>query len=134
MEEKIETLLKKFSFFETWEEKYTYLIELGKKLPPMAPTLKTDRYKVSGCISQVWIVLHEENKKLFFEADSDAHIVRGLIYVLREIFLGISFEQALTIDIPRFFQEIGFDDALSPTRSNGFFSMVNHIQSFCKQK
>ena len=84
--ESLERLLDDFDFLETWEEKYQYLIDLGEKLPPLEESYKTDAFKVSGCQSQVWLVPEIKEGKFYFKADSDAIIVKGIIYVLEVIY------------------------------------------------
>lgn len=125
----VSELIENFSFLGDWEERYGYLIELGKELPPMAENDKNDRTKVEGCMSQVWLKTTENNGVLTFTADSDAHIVRGLIAVLQIILSGRTPDEILKTDVESVFKQLGLDSHLSPTRRNGFFSMVERIKS-----
>ena len=126
----IEELLENFALFDDWEDRYQYLIELGNKLPPMAEEHKTDLNKVDGCISQVWIVIQpDENGKFDFLADSDAHIVRGLIAILRVLYTGEGSENAAQHDIEEIFNQLGLQQHLSVNRRNGFYAMVERLKN-----
>ncbi len=125
----ITELVEDFALFDDWEERYRYLIDLGRKLPPMDEALKTDENMVRGCTSRVWMVGRVEEGKLFFVADSDAHIVRGLIALLSMAYNGKTLEEIRNIDIDAAFKEIGLDQHLSPNRRNGFFAMVERIKA-----
>lgn len=127
--ETLDELKDNFDLFEDWEERYRYLIDLGRKLPKVDDSLKTDEFIVRGCTSQVWLIPEIKDDTLHFQADSDAHIVRGLIAVLMAAFQGQKLSDVKTIDIEQAFREIGLDQHLSPNRRNGFFSMVEKIQS-----
>lgn len=122
-------LIENFSFLEDWEDRYAYLIELGKELPPMDPADKNDQTKVEGCMSQVWLKTNVDNGVLTFIGESDAHIVRGLIAVLRIILSGKTKEEIRQTDVEAVFKQLGLESHLSPTRRNGFFAMVERIQS-----
>jgi cysteine desulfuration protein SufE len=129
----IEQLIENFELFDSWEDRYQYLIDLGKNVPPLPKELKTDEYKVRGCTSQVWFVPNEEEIKkgrVSFEGESDAFIVSGLIAILKIIYNGKSIEEAKTINIDDIFKKLGLEGHLSPTRRNGFFSMVSRIHSW----
>jgi cysteine desulfuration protein SufE len=122
-------IIEEFSLFEDWEDKYSYIIDLGKKLPLLDEKHKTDYNMVVGCSSQVWLISYKENSnKYFFLADSDAYIVKGLIAILLRIFSGKTAEEIQNIDIEDFFLSLGLKQHLSPNRSNGFFAMVNKIK------
>ena len=130
---KTQQLIENFALFDSWEDRYQYLIDLGKNLPALPKELKTDEYKVRGCTSQVWFVPNEEEiKKGFvsFEGESDAFIVSGLIEILKIIYNHKPIEEAKTIDVQDIFKKLGLEGHLSPTRRNGFFSMVQKIQSW----
>jgi cysteine desulfuration protein SufE len=118
-----------FAFLDDWTEKYRYLIELGAELPPMPEELKVDEHKVKGCMSQVWLVGTVEDGKLKFLADSDAHIVRGLVALVLMIFGGKTPEEARDLDAKTVLAELELDKHLSPGRSNGLHSMIGRIQS-----
>lgn len=125
----LQDIVENFALFDDWEERYRYLIDLGKQLPPMDDSLKTDENFVRGCTSQVWMVAEDRAGVYHFTADSDAHIVRGLIAVLLSAYQGKSAEEIAAIDIDAAFQEIGLDQHLSPNRRNGFFAMVEKIKA-----
>jgi cysteine desulfuration protein SufE len=135
----IDELIGNFQLFDDWEARYSYLIDLGKKLPPMADSDKTAQTKVSGCTSQVWIKRinsdpdRENESQLDFIADSDAHIVRGLIAILMVVYAGKPAKRIAEIDIEAIFNEIGLSDHLSPNRRNGFYSMVERIKALAGQ-
>ena len=118
-----------FELFDDWEERYRYLIDLGRALPKMNDDVKIEDNIVRGCTSQVWMTSRVENDRFYFEADSDAHIVRGLIALLMAAYQGKTLADIRQIDIEQIFQEIGLDQHLSPNRRNGFFAMVERIKS-----
>ncbi len=126
---KIDEVIENFSLFDDWEDRYRYLIDLGRKLPPMDDSLKTDETLVRGCTSRVWMVAHVNNGVFHFEADSDAHIVRGLVALLMEIYQDRPISEFSGIDIEGMFKAIGLDQNLSPNRRNGFFAMVERIKA-----
>ncbi len=127
----IKELVDNFSLMDDWEDRYKYLIDLGAALPDMPEALKTETSKVRGCMSQVWIVLGwDADKRLTMLADSDAQIVRGLIAVLRTVFVGKTADEIANIDIEAEFAQLGLDQHLSPNRRNGFFSMVERVKAF----
>lgn len=130
--ESLNDLKENFDLFDDWEERYRYLIDLGRKLPQIDDSLKTEEYLVRGCTSQVWLIPEIKDDTLYFQADSDAHIVRGLIAVLVSAYQGQKLSDLKNIDVEAAFKEIGLDQHLSPNRRNGFFSMVERIQSFGK--
>lgn len=130
----IEKLIKTFELLGDWTERYRYLISLGKKLPPMDDALKTEETRVRGCQSQVWLVAAPSGDAgaLTFVADSDAHIVRGLVAMLLILYSGKTPEQILAIDAEDVFSQLGLDKHLSPSRANGVFSMVGRIRDFAR--
>ena len=126
----IDELTETFELFDDWEDKYRFLIELGGKLPPMADALKNTETKVEGCTSQVWIVIKPtDDETIDFWADSDAHIVRGLIAVIYAIFHGRPLSEAQDIDVDGYFERLGLGSHISPNRRNGFFAMVERIKA-----
>jgi len=128
----IEELVDDFDFFDTWEERYRYLIDLGRDLPDLDASLKTEAHRVRGCISKVWVVPRVDPgppKKLRFDADSDSAIVRGLVALARAMFDGKTAEEVAAVDIDDVFGRIGFDAHLSVNRRNGFQSMVRKIKA-----
>ena len=122
-----------FALFDNWEDRYRYLIDLGQRLEPMDPALKTADRLVKGCTSRVWMVseIREEGgRKIYhFEADSDAQIVKGLIYILVIAYQGKPVDEIAAVDIERAFDRLGLGGHLSPSRRNGFFAMVEHIKA-----
>lgn len=120
-------LIENFSYLSDWEDKYHYLIELGNSLPPFDEANKTEENKVEGCMSQVWFTHHLENQKHFFNATSDAHIVRGLEAILLSLINNKTTDEIQSLNISLFFKQIGLQEHLSPTRRNGFFAMVERI-------
>lgn len=122
-------LADEFELLGDWEERYRYVIELGKDLAPLTDAERTDLYKVRGCASQVWLVTEAlENGKLGFRGDSDAHIVSGLIAILLRLYSGRSPEAILAFDAKAGFDKLGLAGALSAQRSNGLASMVARIR------
>ncbi|MBU6475273.1 MAG: SufE family protein [Alphaproteobacteria bacterium] len=127
----IEEIVDNFGLFDDWEDKYTYLIDLGRALPPMDAGLKTEETRVKGCISKIWMVLGwDENGRLSLTADSDAQIAKGLVAVLYAAFQGRTPEEAAAVDIDAIFGRMGLDRYLTPNRRNGFYSMVERIRAF----
>ena len=129
----LEELTANFALFDNWEERYKYLIDLGKSLTPMDETLKTEATMVKGCTSQVWMICQinnetDEGSAYHFTADSDAHIVKGLIAILLSAYEGKTAEEIRAVDIDAAFRQIGLDQHLSPNRRNGFFAMVERIR------
>ena len=119
-----------FSFFSDWEERFQYIIDLGKSLPDLPDNFKTDEFKVKGCTSQVWLFPEKIDDKFYFRADSNAFIVRGLIYIILAAYNGKSAGEILSVDIKQVFLRLGLEQNLSPNRRNGFFSMVEKIESY----
>jgi len=137
IEDTAEELIEDFSFLDDWEDRFRYVIDLGKELAPMDDTLKTEETKVRGCTSQVWIVPSETTdaqgrKVLCFLADSDAHIVRGLIAILLRLYSGRTPQEILSLDIKATIDRLGFAQHLSPNRANGLFSMVERIRGMAQ--
>jgi|TARA_R110002124_G_scaffold64985_2_gene177558 cysteine desulfuration protein SufE len=126
----ISELIENFSFFDDWEDRYSYLIDLGDKLPPMDAALKNDINYVRGCTSKVWMVGHfDDNGLLNILADSDAKIVRGLVAILFSIYTGKNKTEIKATDITDIFTQLGLEGHLSPSRRNGFYAMVERIQT-----
>jgi len=122
-------IAEEFAFFGDWTERYQYLIDLGRKLPPYPDALKTDDRKVSGCQSQVWLDVSGDVQRLDFIATSDSSIVTGLIALLLRVYSGRSAREILDTE-PRFIEAIGLARHLSPTRSNGLASMLATIKQY----
>jgi cysteine desulfuration protein SufE len=131
----IDTIRSDFALLEDWEDRYRYVIELGRSLPPLPEALRTDANKVRGCASQVWLASATgptatgNAPVLAFKGDSDAHIVRGLIAILFALYQGRTAAEILTTDARAVFAELGLGEHLTRQRSNGFFAMVERIRS-----
>ncbi len=124
-----EELISKFERIGDWQQRYRYLVEMGRKLPELDEAHKTDANKVTGCMSQVWLVnTSDDADALVFEADSDAAIVKGLIAVVLVVYSGKSPKQIVQTDMDAIFSKLGLDQHLSPNRRNGFYSMVMRIK------
>lgn len=126
----ISELIDNFEFLDGWEDKYRYIIELGEKLPPLAPEFHAEEWKVRGCQSQVWLVPHRENGRLRFEGDSDAMIVKGLIAIVLMIYNDKSPEEIKSIAVDDIFAKLGLQEHLSPSRRNGLISMTEKIRQY----
>ena len=127
----VEDLVEDFSFFDDWEDRYRYLIDLGRQKAGIDESDRIPANKVEGCMSQVWLTGHvtdDQPPRLVFRADSDAHIVRGLIAVLLTIYSDRTADEILAIDIEDVFHRLGLESHLSPNRRNGFFAMTGEIR------
>jgi cysteine desulfuration protein SufE len=129
----IENLQADFELLDDWEERYRYVIELGRLLPPFEEKFRTPKYKVSGCASQVWIHSEQNGSVLTFSGDSDAIIVKGLIAIAFMIFSGKTPAQILALDANAIFAKLGLKEHLTPQRSNGLVSMVARIKADARQ-
>lgn len=127
--EKAQALVNEFSMFEEWLDKYNYLIELGKSVPPIDPAYRSDNYLIKGCQSRVWLHARMEDGKVLFSGDSDAVITRGIASMLIRVFSGHRPEEILEAD-QGFIDQIGLKEHLSPTRSNGLISMLRQIRLY----
>jgi cysteine desulfuration protein SufE len=129
----IAEIVENFELMEEWDDRYRYLIELGRALPPLPEAARNDTNKVRGCASQVWLSTAVKpngstGPVLSFEGDSDAHIVRGLIAVLFALYSGKGAKDILATDAVALFEKLGLREHLTPQRSNGFRSMVDRIR------
>lgn len=129
----IETIQSDFEFLDEWEDRYRYVIELGRQLEPLEPSEKTDATLVRGCASRVWLVVDEPPREqptlLKFRGESDAHIVQGLIAILRAIYDGLPADDVVKTDAFSIFAKLGLSDHLTPQRSNGLKSMIERIRA-----
>jgi cysteine desulfuration protein SufE len=130
----IEQIIDNFAALDDWDDRYRYLIELGRELPQLSQAAHSDANKVQGCASQVWLDTTVRpngagGPVLTFEGDSDAHIVRGLIAILFAIYSGRTARDILVTDAVKLFESMGLREHLTPQRSNGFRSMVERIRS-----
>jgi cysteine desulfuration protein SufE len=132
---KIEQILGDFELLDSWDDRYRYVIELGKALPPLPEGARADKNKVQGCASQVWLVSEQKPSSngagptLEFQGDSDAHIVKGLIAILFALYSGQPARTILETDALAVFDRLGLKEHLTPQRSNGFRSMVERIRA-----
>lgn len=129
IQEDIEDLVDEFDLLDDWEQRYRYLIEMGKALDPLAEDERNDLNRVKGCVSQVWLVTEREDGRLVFRADSDAHIVRGLAALLLRLYSGRTAEEIRGVDARDVLTQIGLAEHLSPQRSNGLNSMIGRIRA-----
>jgi cysteine desulfuration protein SufE len=130
----LDTIRSDFALLDDWEDRYRYVIEIGRGLPPFPEAYRTDHYKVRGCASQVWLVSTIQREAggdavLCFQGDSDGHIVRGLIAILFAIYSGKTAEHILCTDAQAMFAALGLKEHLTPQRSNGFAAMVERINA-----
>jgi cysteine desulfuration protein SufE len=130
---KIDEITANFALLDDWDDRYRYVIELGRTLDPLPEAARTEGNKVSGCASQVWLLTDIERggggePVLRFAGDSDAHIVRGLIAILFSVYSGKPARQILDVDALALFDRLGLREHLTPQRSNGFKSMVGRIR------
>jgi len=129
----IDEIIENFSFLDDWDDRYRYVIELGRTLTPLPDDVRTDANKVQGCASQVWLGTTVERNgaagpALSFVGDSDAHIVRGLIAILFALYSGKPAREILDTDAIALFEKLSMREHLTPQRSNGFRSMVERIK------
>lgn len=124
-----EEIVDEFAIFDDWMQRYEYMIDLGKSLPLIEEKYKTDDKLIRGCQSRVWVQPHMENGKLYFTADSDAIITKGIIAILIRTFSGQTPQDILEADTD-FIDEIGLKEHLSPTRANGLVSMIEKIKLY----
>lgn len=133
---RFEEIADDFAFLDDWEDRYRYVIELGKAMPALPEALRSPATKVEGCASQVWIVprLDGEGRaaRFDFEGESDAMIVRGLIAVLHALYAGLTPEQVLAVEAPAELGRLGLEQHLSSQRSNGLRAMVGRIRAIAQ--
>lgn len=129
----IEEITENFELLDDWDDRYRYIIELGKALPELPDDARSEQNKVRGCASQVWMTTDVQTGGaapiLQFHGDSDAHIVRGLIAILLALYSGKPAPQIVSTDAQSLFEKLGLREHLTPQRSNGFRAMVDRIQS-----
>jgi cysteine desulfuration protein SufE len=133
---RFEAIADDFAFLDDWEDRYRYVIELGRAMPPLADALKVPATKVQGCASQVWIVPRIDGEgaaaRFDFEGESDALIVRGLIAVLHALYAGLAPAAVVAVDAPRELARLDLDQHLSSQRSNGLRAMVARIRALAE--
>ena len=126
----LEELIDNFAFFDCWEDKYQYVIDLGRQLEPLDESFKTEQWKVKGCLSQVWVVPHFNNKTIHFCGDSDAILVKGIIAIVLLIYNDKTTDEIKTVDVMKIFAKLGLEENLTPSRRNGMMSMVAKIKEY----
>ena len=129
IQETEDEIVDEFSLFDNWEDKYEYIIDLGKKLEPLDAKFKIDENKIKGCQSQVWLIADEKEGRIYFKADSDAVIVRGLVSMLIRVLSGHTAQEILDAKLD-FIDKIGMKNHLAQTRSNGLLSMVKQMKNY----
>ena len=133
----IDEIVENFTLLDQWDDRYRYVIELGRTLAPLPESAHSEANKVRGCASQVWLLSHVKpdgaaGPTLTFDGDSDAHIVRGLIAILLALYSGKKAREILEIDALKLFDRIGLRENLTPQRSNGLRSMVERLRAEAK--
>ncbi len=133
----IDDIVENFELLDQWDDRYRYVIELGRTLPPLPEAAHSEANKVRGCASQVWLLTHVKpdgaaGPSLIFEGDSDAHIVRGLIAILFALYSGKRAKEILDTDALALFDRLGLRENLTPQRSNGLRAMVERIRAEAK--
>ena len=124
-----EEIIEEFSIYDDWLDKYDYLISLSDELPAIDPAHRTEEYLINGCQSRVWVEAREEEGKLYFSADSDAIITRGIIALLIRVMNGRTPQEVLDMDL-YFIEAIGLQANLSPTRANGLLAMIKQMKLY----
>ena len=135
MDDRVEQLKTTFEMLPDWEERYRYIIDLGRKLEPLEDDERNEATRVRGCMSQVWLVADDaDDERLHFRGDSDAHIVRGLIGVLLMIYSDKTPRQIAETDINQIFTDLNLEQHITMNRRNGLYSMVETIQRSAAQR
>ncbi|MFT4204232.1 MAG: SufE family protein [Chitinophagaceae bacterium] len=129
IDEQQQEIIDDFEFLTDWMDKYEMIIQLGRELPLIDGQYKTDQYKIKGCQSQVWVHADYKDGNLYFTADSDAIITKGLISMIVKVYSGHTPDEIMDTDL-YFIDKIGLHSHLSPTRSNGLASMVKQIKEY----
>lgn len=122
-----DAIIEEFSMFDDWLDKYDYLISLSDTLPAMDPALRNEKNLIEGCQSRVWVSSEMRDSKMYYSADSDAIITKGIVALLVRVMSGRSAEEVATMEL-YFIDEIGLGENLSPTRSNGLRAMVKQMK------
>lgn len=130
---KLDEIIENFDYLEEWEDRYRYVIEIGRGLEPLDESAYCDKNKVRGCVSQVWLVTRVARAPggsaiLYFKGDSDAHIVRGLVAILLALYSGQTAPEILAIDAHGLFEKLGLLAHLTPQRANGVRAMIERIR------
>ena len=125
---RLDDLIDEFDLFDDWEERYRYIIDLGKDMAPLKPEERNDATRVLGCASQVWLVIDSTEGTLQFRGESDAFIVKGLIAVLVRLLNGLPIDDIRTFSVRELLDRLGLNEALSSQRTNGLMSMVERLK------
>jgi cysteine desulfuration protein SufE len=126
-------LADNLSMLDDWEDRYSYILELGKKLSPYPESHRNENFRVKGCVSQVWLYPDSEDQDtLFFLGDSDSVLVRGLVAIVLVIYNGLSKADIQNVNFKQKFEALGLAEQLTPQRSNGLFSMIQKINDYAK--
>ena len=133
LDEVQDEIVAEFSAFDEWMDRYAYLIDLGKSLSPMDPAQQTDANRIKGCQSQVWVYPQVRDGTIVFQADSDAAITKGIIALLVRVLSGRTPTEIAHADL-RFIGEIGLQENLSPTRSNGLVAMIQQMKRYAAEQ
>lgn len=128
----LEEIVESFAFFDDWEDKYRFIIDLGRSLPHLDPSQQREENLVRGCQSQVWLVPSQDpqSRRVHLDIDSDAHIVRGLIAIVAAVYDGRTPEEIIGFDIEALFEELELLRHLSPTRGNGLRALISRIRDY----
>lgn len=133
----IDDIMEGFEYLDDWEDRYAYLIDLGKEVEGLRDEERIEKNRIKGCTSQVWLIWSIDKEQtppiLNFKGDSDAHIVRGLVSVLLSAYTNKTPQQILNVDIEALFKRMGLEKNLSVSRRNGFFSMVERVKDIAQQ-
>lgn len=129
IKEKQQNIINDFTFLDDWEQKYEYIIDLGKELKGISDDKKTEENLIKGCQSQVWIIPHFEDNKVFFDVDSDGILPKGIVALLAGVFSGHTPQEIIDADF-EFIEEIGLREFLSPSRANGLMAMTKQIKFY----
>jgi len=129
----IEEVKETFEFMDEWEDRYRFIIDLGRNLPDFDVADQTEENRVHGCTSKVWLIHELKGGKIHFKGDSDAHIVKGLVSIILMIFSGKTPKEIIDTDANSILTDLGLSQHLSPMRTNGLFSMVERIKEIGKR-
>ncbi len=129
LQERETEIIEEFSAFDDWMDKYAYIIELGKNLPVIQDEFKKDNYLIRGCQSQVWLHADHEDNRVYYTADSDAVITKGIVNVLIRVLSGSTPDEIIESPM-EFVNQIGLKEHLSPTRANGLLSMIRQMKLY----
>ncbi len=129
IKEKEQEIISEFEMFDDWLDKYNYIIELGKSVPPIDEKYKNKQFLISGCQSQVWLHAKMDDGKVYFTADSDALITKGIVHILIRVLSGQRPDEIINAELD-FIDKIGLKEHLSPTRSNGLVSMIKQMKLY----